>query len=130
MNRKSIIIACTVIIIAAALHANSVRATEAAHQGSVAANWCNYLGPDCHPYGLSHKAHAVFRYLTQPESMSGVDRGDAYREILRTQEAVNAGDPVACKEARDLAKAMRRSPSPDMRRWGRNLFDLAGRKCD
>lgn len=125
-----IIIVYAVIVIAAILHASSVHATEPAYRGAVAANWCNYLGPDCRPHGLSPKAYNVFRYLTQPEGMSGVQRYDASREILATEDQVARGNHEACKEVRDIAKAMRKSPSPDVRRWGRGLFDLAGQKCD
>ena len=125
-----IIIVYAVIVLAAILHATSVQATEVAYRGAVAANWCNYLGPDCRPHGLSPKAYNVFRYLTQPEGMSGLQRYEVSREILATEDQVARGNPEACKEIRDIAKAMRQSPSPDTRRWGRSLFDLAGQKCD
>ena len=125
-----IVIIFAVIIPAAILHATTVQATEAAYRGAVAANWCNYLGTDCRPHGLSPRAYNVFRYLTSPEGMSGVQRYDASREILVTEDQVASGNQEACKEIRDIAKAMRASPSPDTRRWGRSLFDLAGQKCD
>lgn len=130
MNRKSIIIAYSVIIIAAALHAHSVRAETPAHQGAVAANWCNYLGPDCRPYGLSPKAYAVFKYLIDPENMTSVGRRAAAREIYLAITTVGAKDKEACTEARDIAKAMRGSRSPDMKRRGRELFDLIGKECE
>nr|DAV49032.1 MAG TPA: hypothetical protein [Caudoviricetes sp.] len=125
-----IIIVYAVIVLATILHASTVRATEAAYRGAVAANWCNYLGPDCRPHGLSPRAYNVFRYLVAPEGMTGVQRYEASREILFTEDSVARGDAGACKEIRDIAKAMRQSPSPDVRRWGRSLFDLAGQKCD
>lgn len=127
---KKLIIAYTLVLVAAALHAQSVRAESPAHQGSVAANWCNYLGPDCRPYGLSPKAYNVFRYLTQPEGMPGYQRYEASRELARAQEQIAKNDLEACREGRDIAKAMRHSPSPDMRRRGRRLFDLIGEKCE
>lgn len=124
-----IIIVCTVII-AAALHARAVHATEAAYRGAVAANWCNYLGPDCKPYGLSQRGYIVFRYLTAPESMSANQRSLASRELGPVEDSVATGDREACMQGRDIAKAMRGSPSPDMKRRGRELFDLVGKKCD
>lgn len=125
-----IIIVYTVIIIAAALHARAVHATEAAYRGAVAANWCNYLGPDCKPYGLSQRDYIVFRYLTAPESMSANQRSLASRELGPVEDYVATGDREACIQGRDIAKAMRGSPSPDMKRRGRELFDLVGKKCD
>lgn len=125
-----IIIVYTVIIIAAALHARAVHATEAAYRGAVAANWCNYLGPDCKPYGLSQRGYIVFRYLTAPESMSANQRSLASRELGPVEDSVATGDREACMQGRDIAKAMRGSPSPDMKRRGRELFDLVGKKCD
>lgn len=125
-----IIIVYTVIIIAAALHARTVHATEAAYRGAVAANWCNYLGPDCKPYGLSKRGYIVFRYLTAPESMSANQRSLASRELGPVEDSVATGDREACIQGRDIAKAMRGSPSPDMKRRGRELFDLVGKKCD
>lgn len=125
-----IIIVYTVIIIAAALHARAVQATEAAYRGAVAANWCNYLGPDCKPYGLSQRGYIVFRYLTAPESMSANQRSLASRELGHVEDSVATGDREACIQGRDIAKAMRGSPSPDMKRRGRELFDLVGKKCD
>lgn len=125
-----IIIVYTVIIIAAALHAPAVHATEAAYRGAVAANWCNYLGPDCKPYGLSQRGYIVFRYLTAPESMSANQRSLASRELGSVEDSVATGDREACIQGRDIAKAMRGSPSPDMKRRGRELFDLVGKKCD
>lgn len=125
-----IIIVYTVIIIAAALHARAVHATEAAYRGAVAANWCNYLGPDCKPYGLSQRGYIVFRYLTAPESMSANQRSLASRELGPVEDSVATGDREACMQGRDIAKAMRGSPSPDMKRRGRELFDLVSKKCD
>ena len=125
-----IIIVHTVIIITAALHAHAVHATEAAYRGAVAANWCNYLGPDCKPYGLSQRGYIVFRYLTAPESMSANQRSLASRELGPVEDSVATGDREACMQGRDIAKAMRGSPSPDMKRRGRELFDLVGKKCD
>ena len=125
-----IIIVYTVIIIAAALHARAVHATEAAYRGAVAANWCNYLGPDCKPYGLSQRGYIVFRYLTAPESMSANQRSLASRELGPVEDSAATGDREACIQGRDIAKAMRGSPSPDMKRRGRELFDLVGKKCD
>lgn len=125
-----IIIVYTVIIIAAALHARAVHATEAAYRGAVAANWCNYLGPDCKPYGLSQRGYIVFRYLTAPESISANQRSLASRELGPVEDSVATGDREACIQGRDIAKAMRGSPSPDMKRRGRELFDLVGKKCD
>lgn len=46
------------------------------------------------------------------------------------EAAVTAGDPTACHEARELARAMRHSQVPSTRRWGRELFELVGQKCD
>lgn len=127
-----IIIVYTVIIIAAALHARTVHATEAAYRGAVAANWCHYLGPDCKPYGLSVRAQRVFRYLmaTDIVSLGGNTRYEATKELTDTEAAVAAGDATACYEARELSRAMRASTIPSTRRWGRNLFDLVGEKCD
>lgn len=125
-----IIIVHTVTIIAAALYAHAVHATEAAYRGAVAANWCNYLGPDCKPYGLSQRGYIVFRYLTAPESMSANQRSLASRELGPVEDSVATGDREACMQGRDIAKAMRGSPSPDMKRRGRELFDLVGKKCD
>lgn len=124
-----IIIVYTVII-AAALHARTVHATEAAYRGAVAANWCNYLGPDCKPYGLSQRGYIVFRYLTAPESMSANQRSLASRELGPVEDSVATGDREACMQGRDIAKAMRGSPSLDMKRRGRELFDLVGKKCN
>nr|DAO91504.1 MAG TPA: hypothetical protein [Caudoviricetes sp.] len=114
----------------ALIHSCSVRATESAHQGAVAANWCNYLGPDCQPYGLSPKGYIVFQYLTSPESMPSKHRSIASHELSTVETDVAAGDPATCARGRDIAKAMRGSPSPDMKRRGRELFDLIGEKCD
>lgn len=44
--------------------------------------------------------------------------------------AVAAGDPTACYEARELARAMRHASVPSTRRWGRELFELVSQKCD
>lgn len=130
MIRIAIIYA--VIIIAAILHASTVHATEAAYRGAVAANWCSYLGPDCHPYGLSVRAQRVFRYLMAADLglLGGVTRYEATKEIANTESAVTAGDHTACYEARELARAMRHSSVPSTRRWGRELFDLVSQKCD
>lgn len=124
-----IIIVYAVIILAAILRASSVQATEAAYRGAVAANWCNYLGPDCRPHGLSPKAYNVFRYLVAPEGMPGVQRYEASRELASTEEAVSASRPDACQEASDITSAMRKSPSPHIRRWGRELAELADTRC-
>ena len=124
-----IIVVYAVIVISAILHASSVQATEAAYRGAVAANWCNYLGPDCRPHGLSPRAYTVFRYLTQPEGMSGLQRYEASRELAGTEEAVSVSRPDACREVRDIAVAMRKSPSPHIRRWGRELSELADTRC-
>lgn len=127
-----IIIAYAAIIIAAILHASAVNATEAAYRGAVAANWCHYLGPDCKPYGLSVRAQRVFRYLmaTDLGLLGGVTRYDATKELTDTEAAVAAGDHTACHEARELSRAMRHASVPSTRRWGRELFDLVGQKCD
>lgn len=130
MIRIAIIYA--VIVIAAILHASSVQATEAAYRGAVAANWCNYLGPDCKPYGLSVRAQRVFRFLTATDLglLGGVTRYEATKEIADTESAVAASDHTACYEARELARAMRHSQVSSTRRWGRELFDLVSQKCD
>lgn len=127
-----IIIVYVVIVIAAILHASAVHATEAAYRGAVAANWCNYLGPDCHPYGLSVRAQRVFHFLTatDPGLLGGVPRYEATKEITDTEAAVSAGDPTACYEARELARAMRHASVPSTRRWGLELFELVSQKCD
>lgn len=127
-----IIIAYAVIVIAAILHASSVNATEAAYRGAVAANWCNYLGPDCKPYGLSVRAQRVFKFLqaTDLGLLGGVTRYEATKEIADTEAAVAAGDTTACYEARELARAMRHAQVPSTRRWGRELFELVSQKCD
>lgn len=127
-----VIIAYAIIVIAAILHASTVNATEAAYRGAVAANWCHYLGPDCKPYGLSVRAQRVFRYLmvTDLGLLGGVTRYDATKEIADTEQAVAAGDPTACYEARELSRAMRHSQVPSTRRWGRELFELVSQKCD
>ena len=130
MIRIAIIYAA--IIIAAALHAPLVHATEAAYRGAVAANWCNYLGPDCKPYGLSVRAQRVFKFLqaTDLGLLGGVTRYEATKEIADTESAVTASDPTACYEARELARAMRHSSVPSTRRWGLGLFELVAQKCD
>lgn len=127
-----VIIVYAVIVIAAILHASPVQATEPAYRGAVAANWCHYLGPDCKPYGLSVRAQRVFRYLmaTDLGLLGGATRYEATKEMTDTEQAVSAGDPTACYEARELSRAMRHSPVPSTRRWGRELFDLVGQKCD
>lgn len=127
-----VIIAYAAIIIATILHASAVHATEAAYRGAVAANWCNYLGPDCKPYGLSVRAQRVFRYLmaTDLGLLGGVTRYDATKEVADTEQAATAGDRTACYEARELSRAMRHSSVPSTRRWGRELFDLVAHKCD
>ena len=130
MIRIAIIYA--VIIIAATLHVPSVHATEVAYRGAVAANWCNYLGPDCKPYGLSVRAQRVFKFLqaTDLGLLGGVTCYEAAKEVADTEAAVAAGDPTACYEARELARAMRHSQVPSTRRWGRELFELVSQKCD
>lgn len=127
-----VIIAYAAIIIAAILHTSAVNATEAAYRGAVAANWCNYLGPDCKPYGLSVRAQRVFRYLmaTDLGLLGGVTSYEATKELTDTEMAVAAGDQAACYEARELARAMRHASVPSTRRWGRELFDLISQKCD
>ena len=130
MDRFILILIYSAITAFALLHSWAVHATEAAHRGAIAANWCNYLGPDCRPYGLSPRAYIVFRYLVSPEEMSGTHRSIASRELSTVEAAVAAGDRDACAQARDIAKAMRGSPSPDMNRRGRELFDLIGQKCE
>lgn len=127
-----IIIVYAVIIVMAILHASSVHATEAAYRGAVAANWCHYLGPDCKPYGLSVRAQRVFRFLiaTDLGLLDGVARYEATKELTGTELAVAAGDSTACYEARELSRAMRQSPVPSTRRWGRELLELVGQKCD
>lgn len=126
------IIIYAVIVIAAILHASPVHATEAAYRGAVAANWCNYLGPDCKPYGLSVRAQRVFRFLTATDLglLGGVTRYEATKEITDTATAVAASDPTACHEARELARAMHHASVPSTRRWGRELFELVSQKCD
>lgn len=130
MIRIAIIYA--VIVIAAILHASAVHATEAAYRGAVAANWCNYLGPDCKPYGLSVRAQRVFSYLmaTDLDLLGVATRHEAIKEIADTEQAVSAGDHTACYGARELARAMRHSSVPSTRRWGLELFELVSRKCD
>lgn len=120
------------IAVLALLQAASVHASEAAYRGAVAANWCNYLGPDCKPYGLSVRAQRVFRFLqaTDLGLLGGATRYEATKEIIDTEAAVTAGDPTACYEARELARAMRHASVPSTRRWGRELFELVSQKCD
>lgn len=124
-----IIIVYAVIVIAAILHASSVQATEDAYRGAVAANWCNYLGPDCRPHGLSARGRDVFVYLTQGERAHGIIKLRGSREISYTATQVASGDPKACNEVDDIVKAMRQSPSGDIRRWGQELSMLAGAHC-
>ena len=128
--KKHALFAYALIVVIALIQAAHVHASEPAHQGAVAANWCNYLGPDCRPYGLSPRGYIVFQYLTSPEGMSAKHRSLASNELSLVESAVAAGDPEACSRARDIAKAMRGSPSPDMRRRGRGLFDEIGQKCE
>lgn len=132
MNRIIVFVAYFFIAAVAMLQATSVHATEAAYRGAVAANWCNYLGPDCKPYGLSVRAQRVFRYLmaTDLGLLGGATRYVATKEIADTESAAAAGDPTACYEARELARAMRHSAVPSTRRWGRELFELVSQKCD
>lgn len=132
MNRITVFVAYFSIAAIALLQAASVHATEAAYRGAVAANWCNYLGPDCKPYGLTVRAQRVFRYLmaTDLGLLGGVTRYEATKEITDTEAAVTASDPTACYGARELARAMRHSRVPSTRRWGRGLFELVSQKCD
>lgn len=132
MNRVTVFVAYFFIAAVALLQATYVHATEAAYRGAVAANWCNYLGPDCKPYGLSVRAQRVFKFLTVTDLglLGGVTRYEATKEITDTEAAVTAGDPTACYEARELARAMRHSQVPSTRRLGRELFELVGQKCD
>ena len=132
MNRVFVFVAYFFIAAVTLLQAVSVHATEAAYRGAVAANWCNYLGPDCKPYGLSVRAQRVFKFLqaTDLGLLGGVTRYEATKEIADTETAVAASDPTTCHEARELARAMRHSTVPSTRRWGRDLFELVGQKCD
>lgn len=132
MNRVIVFVAYFFIAAAAMLQAASVHATEPAYRGAVAANWCNYLGPGCNPYGLSVRAQRVFKFLqaTDLGLLGGVTRYEATKEIADTEAAAAAGDPTACYEARELARAMRHSQVPSTRRWGRELFELVAQKCD
>lgn len=132
MNRIIVFVAYFFIAAVAMLQAASVNATEAAYRGAVAANWCHYLGPDCKPYGLSVRAQRVFRYLmaTDLGLLGGVTRYEAAKELTDTEAAVAAGDPTACHEARELARAMRHSSVSSARCWGRELFELVSQKCD
>lgn len=132
MNRVIVFATYFFITAVAILWAESVHATEAAYRGAVAANWCNYLGPDCKPYGLSVRAQRVFKFLTANDLdlLGGVTRYEATKEIADTEAAVAASDPTACYEARELARAMRHASMPSTRRWGRELFDLVSQKCD
>lgn len=132
MNRITVFVAHFFIAAIAMLQAASVHATEAAYRGAVAANWCNYLGPDCEPYGLSVRARRVFRFLMAADLglLGVVTRYEATKEITDTEVAVAAGDRTACYEARELSRAMRHSSVPSTRRWGQGLFELVGQKCD
>lgn len=132
MNRVIVFVSYFFIAAVAVLQAASVHATEAAYRGAVAANWCNYLGPDCKPYGLPVRARRVFRYLmaTDLGLLGGATRYEAAKELTDTEAAVYAGDATACYEARELARAMRHSSVPGTRRWGRGLLELVGQKCD
>lgn len=132
MKRIIVFVAYLFIDAAALLQAASVHASEAAYRGAVAANWCNYLGPDCKPYGLSVRAQCVFKFLqaTDIGLLGGVTRYEATKEIADTEAAVAASDPTACHEARELARAMRHASVPGTRRWGRELFELVTQKCD
>lgn len=132
MKHIIVFVAHFFIAAAALLQATYVHATEAAYRGAVAANWCNYLGPDCKPYGLSVRAQRVFKFLTVTDLglLGGVTRYEATKEVTDTEAAVTAGDPTACHEARQLARAMRHASVPSTRRWGRELFELVSQKCD
>lgn len=132
MNRIIVFVAHFFIVAVALLHTASVHATEAAYRGAVAANWCNYLGPDCKPYGLPVRAQRVFRYLmaTDLGLLGGVTRYEATKEIADTESAVATGGATACYEARELSRAMRHASVPSTRRWGRELFELVSQKCD
>lgn len=132
MKRIHVIAAYAIVVAVALLQAASVHATETAYRGAVAANWCNYLGPGCKPYGLSVRAQWVFKFLTVTDLglLGGVTRYEATKEIADTEAAVSASDPTACYEARELARAMRHSAVPSTRRWGRELFELVSQKCD
>lgn len=132
MKRIHVIAAYAVVVAVALLQAASVHATEAAYRGAVAANWCNYLGPDCHPYGLSVRARRVFKFLqaTDLGLLGGVTRYEATKEIADTERGVTAGAPTACYEARELARVMRHASVPSTRRWGGELFELVSQKCD
>lgn len=80
---KCIIVFVAYFFIAAAalLQVTYVHAIEAAYRGAVAANWCNYLGPDCKPYGLSVLAQRVFKFLTVTDLglLGGVTRYEPQR---------------------------------------------------
>nr|DAR60750.1 MAG TPA: hypothetical protein [Caudoviricetes sp.] len=130
MDKTRLILIYAAIAAFAILHSCAVHASEPAHQGAVAANWCNYLGPDCRPYGLSPRGYIVFRYLTSPGDMPSEHRSIASHELAIVETAVAAKDPEACSRARDIARAMRSSPSPDTKRRGRELFDAIGQKCE
>jgi hypothetical protein len=132
MNRVIVFVAYFFIAAVAVLQTASVHATEAAYRGAVAANWCNYLGPDCKPYGLSVRAQRVFRFLqaTDLGLRGGVTRYEATKEIADTEQAAAAGNHTACYEARELSRAMRASKVPSTRRWGRGLLELVSQKCD
>lgn len=132
MNRIIVFAAYFFIAAVVVLQAASVHATEAAYRGAVAANWCNYLGPGCKPYGLSVRAQRVFRFLqaTDLGLLGGATHYEAAKEIADTEAAVAASDPTACYEARELARAMRHASVPSTRRWGHELFELVSQKCD
>lgn len=129
MKRAHILAAHALIVASSIMHATVARATEAAYLGAVAANWCHYLGPDCKPYGLSARGRDVFVYLTQGKSAPGIIKLRGSREISYTMGQVSRGDPKACNEVQDIVKAMRQSPSPDIRQQAQELSVLADTHC-
>lgn len=118
MNHIVVFFACFFIAAVACLQAASVHATEAAYRGAVAANWCNYLGPDCRPHGLSPRAYNVFRYMANPTGMSKRVLYEVAREMRATAGQLELGDPQACKEVKEIIKALESSSRRDARDCG------------
>ena len=118
------------LIAAATLpQATPVHASEDAHRGAIAANWCNYLGPDCRPRGLSARGRDVFVYLTQGSSAPGIIQLRASHELSFTRNQVARGEPKACSEVGDIVRAMQQSPSADIRQLARKMSELADTHC-
>lgn len=92
----------------AVLAITPAHATDAVYRAAVTARWCQYLGPDCEPHGLSDTAQQVFQYLMADDqsALPAAVRRTADREIAATERAVAAGDVASCKDVRELLRVV------------------------